>query len=192
MHLWWHPYATHWGGEHCRSIELATPVKQPHCYEDVMFGLYYMIDANLGDDVYPSMTGVIGMLAGGCVDSVCSRQHHKAAESATTEAVAGGTGRNHLVTLRGVLHELHVPQVLPTPAFFDASAAIFFATNDAAAKRAIWLRRRIAVLRQGVQDEELEPLKVPEEDNGADMHTKYLPFGRWQRHVRWVSSVQVS
>ena len=133
-----------------------------------MHCLYYMIDANLGDDVYPSMTGVIGMLAAACIDSVCCRQHQKAAETTTTESVAGGTGRDHLITVRGVLHELHIPQVEATPAFFDASTAIFVATDDAAAKRAIWLRRRIAVLREGVQHNDFAPVKVPEEDNAAE------------------------
>ena len=189
-HLWFHPYANHLGGPQCRSLELASPVKQPHNAEgEREWGLYYMVDSNLGDDTDPSMSGVFGFLAGACIDPICCRQHQKCGESHTSEAVAGGTALTHLTTTRGLTHELHVPQLLPTPAYFDSSTTIFCANDDAAVKRALWLRRRIAVLREGVEHFEFDPVKIDEADNCADMNTKYLEFKRWRRHGDWVSNL---
>ena len=52
----------HYGGEECRSLELATPIKQPVTFEDKWLGLYYMhmCDASLMDPA--SMTGIVGIV----------------------------------------------------------------------------------------------------------------------------------
>ena len=41
MHLIAHPFATHWGGSTCRSLELSSPIKQPYSTEDQEWGLYF-------------------------------------------------------------------------------------------------------------------------------------------------------
>ena len=64
MHLVAHPFATHWGGSTCRSLELSCPIKQPYSTEDQEWGLYFKYDANLSTSA-KSMTGIVGMLAGG-------------------------------------------------------------------------------------------------------------------------------
>ena len=63
---------------------------------------------------------------------------------------------------------------------------------DSAVKRALWLRNRIWVLRQGVQQKEFAPFKIPEADNSADVHTKYLPLPRWLKHVSFMNNLTES
>jgi hypothetical protein len=68
----------------------------------------------------------------------------------------------------------------PAEAFAEAERlAHEHANNDAAAGRSLWLRRRVAVLHQAAGDGTAEFVKVPEEINCSDMHTKYLVFKRW-------------
>jgi hypothetical protein len=54
---------------------------------------------------------------------------------------------------------------------------------------ALWLRRRVLVLRDGVDEGEFEPIKIPEEDNAADVYTKYLVFQKWKRHTDFINNM---
>jgi hypothetical protein len=188
MHLVAHPYATHWGGTTCRSLELSTPIKQPYSSEDQEWGLYFMYDANLSTSA-KSMTGVVGMLAGGAIDNICQSQQCKAGETHTTEVVAGGTALNRIITARGLLQEMHYPSDRPTPTFTDSATSIFVANDINALKRALWLIRRVRVLQEGVDAGEFEPIKIPEEDNAADVYTKYLVFQKWKRHTDFINNM---
>ena len=188
MHLVAHPYATHWGGTTCRSLELSTPIKQPYSSEDQEWGLYFKYDANLSTSA-KSMTGIVGMLAGGAIDNICQSQQCKAGETHTTEVVAGGTALTRIITARGLLQEMHYPQDRPTPTFTDSATSIFVANDDGAVKRALWLRRRVIVLRDGVDTGEFEPIKIPEEDNASDVYTKYLVFQKWKRHSDFINNM---
>jgi hypothetical protein len=188
MHLVAHPYATHWGGTTCRSLELSAPIKQPYSCEDQEWGLYFKYDANLSISA-KSMTGIVGMLAGGAIDNICQSQQCKAGETHTTEVVAGGTALTRIITARGLLQEMHYPQNRPTPTFTDSATSIFVANDDGAVKRALWLRRRVLVLRDGVDTGEFEPIKIPEEDNASDVYTKYLVFQKWKRHSDFINNM---
>lgn len=129
------------------------------------------------------MTGIVGMLAGGCIDSVCQRQHCKASEAHTTEVVAGGTALHRVIFSREILREWYYAPSGPTPVAFDSATTIFVAKDEKAAKRSIWIRRRANVLTEGVDTGEIDPIKVDESLNAADMHTKYLVFNVWRRHL---------
>ena len=90
---------------------------------------------------------------------------------------------------RGLLQEMHYPQVRPTPTFTDSATSIFVANDDSALKRALWVIRRVKVLRDGVDDGEFEPIKIPEEDNASDVYTKYLVFQKWKRHSDFINNM---
>ncbi|KOO34385.1 hypothetical protein Ctob_016321, partial [Chrysochromulina tobinii] len=126
-------------------------LKQPYSTEDQEWGLYFKYDANLSTSA-KSMTSVVGMLAGGAIDNICQSQQCKAGETHTTEVVAGGTALNRIITARGLLQEMHYPSDRPTPTFTDSATSIFVANDDGALKRALWLRRRVLVLRDGVDE----------------------------------------
>ena len=51
-----------------------------------------------------------------------------------------------------VLQEADIPQLRPTPIFCDSQATVFAANDAAAAKKSIWVSRRVAVLRDAVTD----------------------------------------
>ncbi len=50
-------------------------------------------------------------------------------------------------------------------------------------------KRRVRVLQEGVDAGEFEPIKIPEEDNAADVYTKYLVFQKWKRHTDLINNM---
>ncbi len=74
-------------------------------------------------------------------------------------------------------------QAKPTPMYCDSASTIFVANNDKAVKRSVWLLRRAAVLREGVDSGEIEFVKISEHDNVADGLTKPLKYETWRRHL---------
>ena len=157
-------------------------------------GWQFMFDANLGAPrennmlhgkpicegsvpsdppaVSKSVTGGVGMLGGGPVGVKSTRQHLTSPESTTAEITAGGTMLHALIPWRGTLHEMHIPQLLPTPVYSDSQSTIFVANSAAAAKLSVWLNRRIKVLREGVDTKEIVLFKISDEDNCANNFTK--------------------
>ena len=196
MHLIAKPHAIHYGGKECRSLELATPIKQPITLDEKIWGLYWFCDASMGDEAKPddflAMTGAVGMLAGGAIDPVCQRQHQKAAEAHTTEIVAGGTALHRVMFAREMCREWCIGAERPTPIMFDSQTTIFVANDETAIKRSIWIRRRSAILREGVDDGEIEPVKIDQSLNAADVLTKYLVFAIWKRHVWWMHNLNAA
>jgi len=166
---------------------MATPLKQPLTLEDKIWGLYYFVDASLGEPL--SITSVVGMLAGATIDPICQRQHCASSESHTAEVVAGGSGLHRLVYAREIMREWYYGPSEPTPMAFDSATTIFVANDEKAAKRTVWLRRRANVLSEGVAMGDFEPVKVDESLNVADMHTKYLVFNVWRRHLWWAHNL---
>ena len=124
----------------CRSLDLSCPIKQPYTTEDQEWGLYFKYDANLFTSA-KSMTGVVGMLAGGAIDNICQSQQCKAGETHTTEVVAGGTALNRIITARASSKRCTISRIgrHPRSRFTDSATSIFVANDDGAVKRALWL-----------------------------------------------------
>ena len=181
MHLVARPFARVFGGSEVRSLELPGVVKQPILDDGRTDArLHYYADANVG--VPKSHTGITAMFGGVAFDDVSQRQQVKSTESHTSEVISAGTCVHKAIPHRGFIQESHFPQLSPTAVMLDSQTTIYVANNDAAAGRSLWLRRRVAVLHQAAGDGTAEFVKVPEEINCSDMHTKYLVFKRWARH----------
>ena len=77
-----------------------------------------------------------------------------------------------LIPIRGLLQELMIPQLKPTPTHTDSQSTIHVGASAAAARLSVWLNRRAAVLREGVDSHEIQLLKVTDENNCANYFTK--------------------
>ena len=124
------------------------------------------------------------MLARGPVQMVAQRHHLTAPDSHALEVVSAGTNLNFLVPINGILQEAHIRLGVPTPFFLDSKSAVFVSNNDASAKKSVWIRRRVAVLHEGIEHDEIKVTHIGDLDMVADIFTKYLPYGRWKRH-KW-------
>ena len=167
------------------------------------FGFHVFVDSNLGaprDEetgapsiadglarTHPtilakSITGGVLMI-GGAPEPVCQRQHLVAPDAHTGEVSAAGVLLNLAIPIRGFMHECRIHQAKPTPMYCDSASTIFVANDDKAVKRSVWVLRRAAVLREGVDSGEIEFVKISEHDNVADGLTKALKYETWRRHL---------
>ena len=112
------------------------------------------------------------MLGGGPVLVVCQRQLLTAPDSHSSEVSAAGTILHRLIPMRGLLQELLIPQLRPSPLYTDSQSTIFVTNSSAAMKRLVWLNRRAAVLREGVDMSEVTFEKIGDADNVANYYTK--------------------
>ena len=79
---------------------------------------------------------------------------------------------HRVIPLRGILQELFIPQLRPTPTYTDSQSTIFTANSAAAAKLSVWINRRSAILREGVDTGEVTFQKIGDPDNCANYFTK--------------------
>ena len=142
--------------------------------------LHYYSDAST---THPSVTGGVGMLAHGPVQTISQRQHLSAPCAHTAEVVAAGTNYSYLVPTMGVLQELSIQRGASVPFYLDSLSTVFVCTSDTAIKKSAWLIRRVAVLEDGVKEGEIEPIHISEKIMLADPFTKYLTQAVWVEHM---------
>ena len=121
------------------------------------------------------------MLAQACLEPIAQRQHLAAPDIHTGEMVAAGTVCQRLLYFRNLLHELHIHQLLPTPLYLDSLSSVFAANDEAAVKKSVWMIRRAVVVQEAVLLKEIEVQHISDEDNLADLMTKYTKFTKWRK-----------
>ena len=178
-HLHANPRCNTYGGWGVFGLE-ASP-SRPLPFTDGAKDMAYHFFSDASNNVR-SITGGVGVLAGGPIQSSLQRQHLKAPCAHTAEVVAGGNNVNSVIPVSGVLQEAHIRQGVPTPFYLDSRTTVLVASDDAAAKKSVWLKRRIVVLQDAVDLG--EPLI--KSNMVADIFTKYLKLVVWLRHVAYL------
>ena len=186
LHLYQYPIAVKWGGS--TSLELSSPSPPPFTPDKKEYGLHFAADASPGDETR-GITGGVGMLAGGALLTISSRQHLATSCMHSNELLAAGTIVHKIVPLRGLLTEMRIPQEHPTPTYIDSASTVFVAQSRGAVKKSAWMRRRAEVLTQAYDLGEISPIKIEEYNNFADPQTKYLTFKVWTRHLHYTHNM---
>ena len=121
------------GGYGYSSLAIGKDLIRPFTCNQMETALHAMFDSNLGAPrsadasaqgaitqgtvptdppaVSKSVTGGILMVGGGPVSTISQRQHLVAPDSTTAETTAGGTILHRVYPIRGLLQELHIPQL---------------------------------------------------------------------------------
>ena len=73
---------------------------------------------------------------------------------------------------RGILGELGHDQKIPTPIYCDSSSAVQLCHNPIFHKRSKHLRLKMQLTTDLIQDEQINVLKIPTENNISDICTK--------------------
>ena len=103
--------------------------------------------------------------------------------------MATSTAVNRLTPVRGLLHELSIKQLQPTPLWIDSQTTVFVARDNGAVKRSVWILRRVGSIQEAYELGEIDPKKIPGEDNPADALGKYLAFKYWVRHMCYILNI---
>ena len=98
---------------------LSEPTVRPFTDGAKEYGLHFASDA-APSNTAKGITGGVGMLNGGAIDTISSRQHLASSDMHKAEITAAATVMHRLVPARGVLQEARVPQERPTPIYIDA------------------------------------------------------------------------
>jgi hypothetical protein len=150
--------------------------------------LHQFSDSNLD---MPSITGGVQMLAGGAIEALSSRQHIVSPDAHTSEVVAAGTCLHRLMAIRGLLQELRIHQLAPSPLYIDSAFTVFVAKDVGGTKRSVWVLRRTAVLTQSV-GKDVDAVKIGEADMVADGYTKAIKHAVWIRHLAYAHNLATS
>ena len=138
------------------------------------------------------------MLGGGPAGIYCLRQQLKPSDSHVAEISAGGTVLHRIIPIQGLLQEVLIPQVRPTPVYTDSQSTIFCANAAASSRLSVWVNRRSGVLREAVDTRIVSMEKIGDPDNVANYFTKpvtttvmnhyfdyMLPTGRHDSFANW-------
>ena len=207
MHELHDPRPLQFGGYGHGPLTIGDSIIRPFTKGTHELGLHMFFDANLGaprkSDVAvqgpistgtvptdppaasKSVTGGVIMLGGGPVYIACLRQQLVAPDSHTAEITAGGTMLHRLLPLRGMLQEFMIPQQVPTPSYTDSQSSIHVGNSAAASRLSVWLNRRAAVLREGVDNGEIKLEKVSDADNVANMYTKPVTRASMEHYMSY-------
>ena len=186
LHLYQYPIAVTWGG--ATDLELSMPSPPPFTEGTKEYGLHFAADAS-PDDSARGITGGVGMLNGGAIITVSSRQHLATPDMHANEVLAAGTVMHKIVPLRGLLTELRIPQECGTPLYIDSASTVFVAQSRGAVKKSAWIRRRSEVLTEAFDMGDCDPRKVEEYNNFSDPETKYLVYRVWMRHLHYTHNL---
>ena len=172
LNLSQNPTPVTWGrNKKIKNLVLSSPTIPPFTNGAKEYGLHYAADASPSDTA-KGITGGVGMLAGGTIDTVSQRQHLASPDTHAAELAAAGTVMHRIIPMRGVLQEARIPQVAPTPCWMDSASTIFVAENRAAPKKSAWTRRKAEVLTEAYEHGEVSPEKLEDPENFADPQTK--------------------
>ena len=133
-------------------------------------------DADMSCDVDSSRStsGYLFTLSGGAVSWQSRLQKCVALSTTEAEYMAAVEAGKELIWLRDFLEELGVEQE-KFPLHCDNQSAIHLAKNAAYHSRTKHIRRRYHWLRERVEDNDFELMKIHTNNNGSDMLTKTLP-----------------
>lgn len=121
-----------------------------------------------------SCTGYLTMLGGSPVSWRSKRQTVVARSSAEAEYRAMASTVSEIIWLRWLLAELGVHQQTATPLYCDNQAALHIAMNPVFHERTKHVEMDCYFVRERVQSQEIQPLKIRSGAQLADMFTKAL------------------
>ena len=133
---------------------------------------HVVLDGQLGID--RSIASILHMLGGVAISAQAFRQHSIALSAHDTECFTAATGAAQAITIRGVLHELLILQIVATPIFSDSSSTRLIANFEAALKRSVYIARRVLYMREGVTDGEYAFYQCIGVPTPADVNTKFV------------------
>ena len=109
-----------------------------------------------------------------------------------TEAIASVRAADRIIYARNVLAALGVPPSGPTLLLTDAKSNMLVANDAGSSARSRHYLRMYRVLQQRIASEEIMVKHVPDGDNPADVLTKWVDKGKFERCVAYFSGERAS
>ena len=133
-------------------------------------------------DIAHSTSAYVFLMANAAISWAVKKQQSIALTPYHAEVMAGSLAACETVFLRGLLTEMGRPPDKPTILEMDCSSAIDFAYDPVLHKASKHIERRDLFIRELVEREVLEPVKVKTGNNVSDALTKPLSKGAFLSH----------
>ena len=127
----------------------------------------------------PSITGHVQFVNGGPVAWSSKKQPSTSLSSAEAETYAAASGAAEVVWVRGLLADMGMPEVTPTPLWVDNQAAVAMASDASSIGRTRHIARRARFLLEVHTHGALRPAYCPGLQQVADLLTKPLERARF-------------
>ena len=114
------------------------------------------------------------MFGGIAISGQSFRQASMAISAHDTECFTASTGAAQSYPIRGILQELKILQIHPSPIFTNSASTRLVANYEAALKRSIYIARRILYMREGVSENEYSFHQCIGATNPSDPNTKVV------------------
>ena len=137
-----------------------------------MLQYHIVLDGALGTD--RSISSILHMFGGIAISGQSFRQASMAISAHDTECFTASTGAAQSYPIRGILQELKILQIHPSPIFSDSASTRLVANYEAALKRSIYIARRILYMREGVSENEYSFHQCIGATNPSDPNTKVV------------------
>jgi hypothetical protein len=143
-------------------------------------------DANWGEDETDSKstTGYAIYLLGSLIAWKTKKQSTVAKSSTEAEYMALSDATAEVIGLRQMLGELGCPQTDPTDIGEDNQGALLIAKNKATNKRTKHIRIRYHHIRDEIEKKQVNIVRVPTQQQTADIFTKALPTVKFARAMQ--------
>ena len=146
-------------------------------------GLVALFDSATRDP--RAVTGAAVMLGRVAVDIVSAREKIKTTGAHSGESGAAITLLHRLQPIRGLLQELMLPQLRPTPVYTDSASVLFISGGGSSIKHTPWLLGRMAVLLEAVDFGYIRLWKVAGTMNPTNSLTKHTPLREHSRDMAY-------
>ena len=136
------------------------------------------VDSDWGgcNDTGRSTTGWVFTLAGSPISWASQRQKTAALSTCEAEYMAATEAAKEAIWLKGLINELRIPEVkiLAVPLMIDNNAALKLTRNTEFHARTKHINIRYHFIREHVEEGNLDPVRVPTQENISDILTKAL------------------
>lgn len=137
-----------------------------------MLGYHIGSDGALSID--RSISGIVHMFGGAAISGQSFRQHSQAVDAYGSETFTCSTAAAQNVPFRGIMTELGIKMMYPTPCFVDNESTVLVSESRASLKRSMHLMRRAKYMVEQTLEEAFKALSVAGHLNFADPFTKAI------------------
>ena len=146
-------------------------------------GLIALFDSATRDP--RAVTGGAIMLGRVAIDVISAREKIKTTGAHSGESGAAITLLHHLIPVRGLLHEIMISQIDPTPVYTDSASVLFVSGGGQSIKHTPWLLGRLSVLLEAVERGDFTLRKVAGTLNPTNSLTKHTPLKEFMRDMAY-------
>jgi len=191
MHVHAYGDRTYHGHEEITSLILSSSPAVPFQLGRREAGLHTIYDGSpkgvAPNDTRPIVSCAI-MLGYAAIEIITLREKTRTNGAHAAESAGAVQAVNHTLPVRGLLHELFVPQAAPSPIYTDAQSVLFQTQGGPSIRKTPWLLARLEAVLDAEESDQVKFKKVSGTLNPTNSLTKYTTGPEFFRDIRFLTN----